>query len=108
MTADVKLNVDARGHGTVEVNGIDMANLVVGVELSAFAGDATKVVLHLKPVALREFHIQAESIEIRGKTIPTAVELALWHFLKAKFEPKPKQIEVTAMDSLAREFAPDR
>lgn len=108
MPADVKLDISASGQGTVSVDGVDMSSLVSGAEVRTFAGDGTKVTLHLTPVALKDFTIQADTIEIKGSTIPSAVELALWQFLKAKFEPTPRAVDVTSCDSLLREFAPDR
>lgn len=108
MTADVKLNIDFRGLGAISVDGVDMSSMVGGVEVAAFVGDCTKVTLHLTPVALKDFAIKDAAIEIKGSTIPSAVELALWQFLKAKFEPTPREVDVTPCDSPTRVFALDR
>lgn len=108
MPADVKLDINGRGQGSVSVDGVDMSSMVSGLEVATFAGDVTKVTLHLTPVALKDFAIKDAAIEIKGSTIPSAVELALWQFLKAKFEPTPRALDVTSCDSLVREFAGDR
>lgn len=108
MPADVKLEVSSRGQGSILVDGVDMSSMVAGAEVRTFAGEGTKVTLHLTPVALKDFTIQADTIEIKGSTIPSAVELALWQFLKAKFDPAPRLVDVTSCDSLVKEFASDR
>lgn len=108
MNADVRLNLDANGLGTVAVDGADLSSAVSGVECSGFAGAGTKVTLHLTAAALKDVTIKADTLEFKGSTIPSSVELALWMFLQAKFQPTPREIDVTSCDSLAREFTKDR
>lgn len=108
MEARVKITAP-HGHaqGTeVLVDGVKVERLA-GLEVSIGVGAPNTVRLHLVARA-QDIEISAQ-VRIGGTVLPAAVERALLAYLQAKYpkpDGEPQFVEVTTLQSAAREYLP--
>lgn len=49
----VELDVDAKGHGTIKVDGHDLSNKIFRVEIDAASGELTRVTLYARAAQVK-------------------------------------------------------
>lgn len=97
----VNLNLDHAGRGAIIVDGANLSSISCGVSIVSAAGEATKVTLDLGICKLQDIKIEGADLAIRGERIPESVQVALWEFLRGKYD----QVDVTVIADNSRRFA---
>ena len=98
--AGIKFNSEFN-RGVLLVDGINLSSVVSDITLNFKGGGESTLILGLAAYGQNEVVVDDAAVSIKGVLMPASVELALYEYLKRKYEP----IEVTALSDDSKKFA---